>query len=324
MKMKKKSHLILLFFLTVSLQAQIVSIPDSKLKNALINSLCVDTTGDGLYDSDVDTNDDNEIQISEAKAVNRLDISKKEIKSLQGIEAFSELKILNCSQNKLTNIDLSKNIRLVNLFINDNQLSDIDVSNNLELVIFNCWGNQLTSLDVSSNKSLSILYCSSNKLESLDVSQNHNLIALFCFLNNLKSLNLKNNQNNKLGSVMTNFNPDLKCIQVDNQQASIENPNWLKDATSIYQENCSTLSIDNFTTNNLLIFYPNPVKESLTIKTSNISDLDQIEIFDMYGNLVLRKKIMTNTLDLTKLSSGTYFLKTKVSKKIIIKKIIKL
>ena len=323
--MKKKPHLILLFFLAVSLQAQIVNIPDLKLKNALVNSLCVDTTGNGSYDSNVDTNNDNEIQLSEAKAVIRLNISKKEIKSLQGIEAFSELKILNCGQNELTDIDLSKNIRLVNLFTNDNQLSDIDISNNLELVIFNCWGNKLTSLDVSLNKSLAILYCSSNKLESLDVSQNHNLIALFCFLNNLSSLNLKNEQNNKLGIVMANLNPDLKCIQVDNQQTSTENANWLKDSVAIYQENCSsTLSADSFTTKMSLSFYPNPVKKTLTIKRSNISDLDKIEIFDMYGNLVFNKKLITNTLDLSELSSGTYFLKIKNAKQLVVKKFIKL
>ena len=44
-------------------QAQIVNIPDANFKNALVNTLCVDTNGDGIADSNADTNNDGEIQV---------------------------------------------------------------------------------------------------------------------------------------------------------------------------------------------------------------------------------------------------------------------
>ncbi len=318
--MREKILSLTLLFFAFTIQAQIVAIPDVTFKDALVNSLCVDTTGNGVYDSDVDTNNDGEIQLSEAQAVLRLHVANKSIKSLQGIEAFTELKILNTGQNQLTDIDLSKNTKLVNLFVNDNALTEIDLSKNLSLVILNCWGNQLSNLEVSMLKSLSILYCSSNKLTSLDVSKNPKLIALFCFLNDLSSLNLKNGQNKLLSTVMANLNPKLQCIQVDDSQIATENSNWLKDNATLYQQDCSTLSIDPYEINNSIKITPNPVSDLLTIHTN---DIEKVEIFDIQGALILSKKTKQQQLDLSFLKKGIYFLKLKASNQLYSKKIIK-
>ncbi len=75
--------------------AQMVNIPDSAFKFALVNLPVVDTTGNGLPDSDVDTNDDGEIQVTEAEATQNLRFSNFGIESLEGIQSFINLYKLN-------------------------------------------------------------------------------------------------------------------------------------------------------------------------------------------------------------------------------------
>ena len=54
----------------------------------------------------------------------------------------------------------------------NNQLTSLDVSKCISLKTLNCWSNQLTSLDLSKNHALNELDCSDNKLTSLIVSGN--------------------------------------------------------------------------------------------------------------------------------------------------------
>ena len=79
-----------------------VSIPDEAFLNALIG-LGVDLNGDGT------------ISPSEATARYTLDISKKDISDLTGIEAFINLEWLYCRNNQLTSLDLSNNTHLTNI-----------------------------------------------------------------------------------------------------------------------------------------------------------------------------------------------------------------
>ena len=76
----------LLFIFSIQGNSQTVTIPDTNFLNALI-AQGVDTSGDGM------------IQISEAVAINDLDLDDKNITSLVGIDAFTNLKILSCRKN---------------------------------------------------------------------------------------------------------------------------------------------------------------------------------------------------------------------------------
>ena len=73
----------LFFFISIyNAQAQIVSIPDLNFKNALLN------------DSSVNTNFDNEIQVSEAQAALDLLFYYEGISDFTGLEAFVNLQTL--------------------------------------------------------------------------------------------------------------------------------------------------------------------------------------------------------------------------------------
>src|SRR5690606_28086842 len=129
-KIMKNVYIIILLFITAFTQAQIVNIPDSNFKNALVNTLCVDTDGNSTFDSDADINNDGEIQLSEAQAVLRLNISDNSINSLEGIESFTELVLLYCQYNAIVDLDLSQSSNLQYLRCYNNDLTNLDVTQN--------------------------------------------------------------------------------------------------------------------------------------------------------------------------------------------------
>ena len=97
--------------------------------------------------------------------INDLDelyLDSKGIQDLTGIENFTGLIYLNCTDNQLTSLDVSNNTALHELWCGMNQITSLDVSNNTALTVLSCWNNQLTSLDVSNNTALTYLSCNDN------------------------------------------------------------------------------------------------------------------------------------------------------------------
>lgn len=131
-------------------------------------------------------------------ALTMLDISPTSeedmLTSIRGIEYFRSLTHLDCSSNKLTTIDLSKNTALVELDISTNSLESLDLSQNTALQHLTCYWNDLTSLDLTDNPALKYLRCFGNDLRSLDLSGNPALTDLDCSMNfSLTSLDISKN-----------------------------------------------------------------------------------------------------------------------------------
>ena len=143
--------------------------------------------------SDFDTNKDGTLSAEEIAQVQQMDCSNKNIANLKGIEHFTGLMILSCSQNQLKELDVSKNTGLYGLNCSENQLKALDVSKNAELVVLTCSKNQLETLSVSGNAKLNSLNCSENQLEALVVSGNTALETLECSGNMLTTLVVSNN-----------------------------------------------------------------------------------------------------------------------------------
>ncbi|MBK8444049.1 MAG: leucine-rich repeat domain-containing protein [Sphingobacteriales bacterium] len=221
--------------------AQIVNIPDLNFKNALLN-----------HNPVIDTNNDDEIQVAEAEAVDSLFLVYESISDLTGIENFINLQTLNCGNNQLTSLEVSNLINLQHLdcgdnqltslevadltnlqtlYCHSNQLSSLEVSNLVNLQTLNCGGNQLTSIEVSALSNLQGLWCYSNQLSSLDVSALSNLQSLYCAGNQLTSLEVSNLVNlqtlvcyfNQLSSLYVSNLPNLQYLSCnDNQLSSLE------------------------------------------------------------------------------------------------------
>lgn len=164
-----------------------------------------------------DTDGDGTISDAEAKQVTEIEIVEMGISSLVSIELFVNLESLDCMDNKLTSLDLSKNLALTELFCEENQLTSLNVSKNTELKYLVCDNNTLSSLDVSKNTKLSFLGCPDNKLTSLDISKNKALTELSCSGNTLAKLTLSRNHaliDGELDYIQSQY-PNLEIVYVD-------------------------------------------------------------------------------------------------------------
>ena len=169
-------------------------IPDNNFEQALI------TLGyDDVLDDSVITSN-----ISKVKTLN---IGWKGIQSLQGIQDFKYLEVLDVRTNKLSSLDVTRNLFLKQLYTdntlipaeNYNTISSLDLSNNLNLQILSVLDNKLTSLDVTRNINLTELYInnnhstSNNAISSIDISRNTKLLIFKAGMLPMSSINLTNN-----------------------------------------------------------------------------------------------------------------------------------
>ncbi|MBL1232633.1 MAG: T9SS type A sorting domain-containing protein [Flavobacteriales bacterium] len=195
--------------------AQNVNIPDANFKAAL------------LSDPNINTNMDNEIQVSEAAALTGiLTVFNSGIFDLTGIEAFTSITGLDCSYNNLSSLDLSANTALTYLECTSNQLTSLNISANTVLITLFCGQNQLSTLDVTANTSLNSFYCNDNQLSNLNITTNTSLSLLGCGYNQLSTLNVFNNTNltelqcqyNQLTSIDVSNNIGLAKLFCNNNQ----------------------------------------------------------------------------------------------------------
>jgi hypothetical protein len=133
--MKKIAILFIVLLTSSFVFSQNTYVPDDKFEQALI-------------DLGYDTALDDSVLTANISGVTSLNVGKKEISDLTGIEAFVALKELWCDNNKLTSLDVSKNTALFSLWCKYNQLTSLDVSKNKALTAMNCRGNKLTSLNL--------------------------------------------------------------------------------------------------------------------------------------------------------------------------------
>ena len=177
---------------------------------------------------------------AERYAVTEIDVENKYISNLSGLQFFPNLKVLNCSHNRLTSLDVSKNTVLQELVCWENQLTSLDVSQNTALQELACFENQLTSLDVSQNPALQKLNCGHNRLTSLDVSKNTELTYLKCSYNRLTELDVS--KNTELTYLDCGYNR-LTELDVSQNTKLTELYFVSNKITSLQADNCTNLTV---------------------------------------------------------------------------------
>lgn len=101
----------------------------------------------------------------------------------------SALETLNGYNNALSTVDLSNNVALKYVFLQDNQIDDLDYTGCKKIENLNLNRNLLTSFDANYiGESLKILNISSNLLTTLNLTSTVNLTTLNCDNNNLTNL----------------------------------------------------------------------------------------------------------------------------------------
>ena len=133
---------------------------------------------------------DDKLSKAERDAVTEINIDNKNCTDLTGIAYFANLTELNCSYNKLTTLDVSKNAKLSALRCYDNGMEKLNLGDITHLTLLQCENNNLTELDVSKNPYLEELQCRENKLRRLVIGKKYSLTGLYLRGNQLTSLDL--------------------------------------------------------------------------------------------------------------------------------------
>lgn len=160
---------------------------------------------------DSDKKIDGKISKADIIDIKALDLGLKDIHSLNGIESFEKLRVLNCSTNSIRKLDISRNKNLEVLVCDNNLLDSLDISQNINLVELNCRDNKikfinlqmnprLNRVDCSGNllkfieipESITILNCSGNEIQNLDIRKALNLTSLGCHENKIEHLEISN------------------------------------------------------------------------------------------------------------------------------------
>ena len=236
----------------------------------------IDKDGDGYL---------SETEIEETTSITCRDRS---ISSLKGIECFAALEYLYCSENNLTQLDVSKNTALEVLYCSENNLTQLDVSKNTALEALDCLKNNLTQLDVSKNTALEALYCFENNLTQLDVSKNTALEDLYCSGNNLTQLDVSKNtalevldcSGNNLTQLDVSENAklcELKCYNNNISQLDMSNKSNLRILSC--DRNVQVIGYHGEITYPSSSTSQNQLKEETKIVTDNSSDFEMKEVY---------------------------------------------
>lgn len=184
-------------------------IPDANFKVYLKKIVPLAFTSDGKFIS----NHPSVISYDEI-----MSIRKKNIASLTGIEYFTSLTKLDCMDNQLKTLDISKNIALTHLFCGYNELTSLDVTKNINLIKLDCSKNKLTNIDVSKNFNMIEILCFGNFITTLKLGDNEVLRKIYCPYNQLTTLDVSKNK--ALIELNCKENPSSVIIIVDPNKLS--------------------------------------------------------------------------------------------------------
>ena len=145
-----------------------------------------------------------------------------------------------------------------------------------------------------------------------------------CENNELTSLDIKNGNNSNMVRMWAHGNPNLFCINVDDETATYpicdedNYSGWCKDDWASYSDDCS-LGSNDITINSTFI-YPNPVADFININSEYT--VESIQLYNVNGSLL--QEFNNKSAYVGNLSKGIYFVKISIDNKKTTKKFVKL
>ncbi|NDI98269.1 T9SS type A sorting domain-containing protein [Flavobacterium sp. LaA7.5] len=289
----KNLYLFSSLLLSLICYSQTIDIPDANFKAKLLSGFHASLSADGNnYNSNVDANNNGEIEVEEALAVTGLKLSTSpantngDIYSLEGIEYFTNLKYLlfvgnqvsgdfdatvfpnlielNCSNNNLTGIVVNGLNQLTILKFHDNEVNELNTEGleNLETLFFR--GNNISSIALGNSVHLKNIYIDFNNITTLDLSMLQELEVVLCSGNNINQL--------ILGS-----NPLLAELSASGNSITTINLEGLSSLNYLNLSSNSLSQIDVSVVPQMKLLYigSNPLTE---IDLTESSDLEYLEI----------------------------------------------
>ena len=280
-----KKIVLFLFFITTIAHSQIVNIPDANFKAKLLQADVTNNIASNVNPNNtstwniytkVDTNLDGEIQYSEAQAIVYLNIDGTSsvnggIQSLQGLEAFVNLKWLRSSYNQITTVDLSVCPQLEYFYASNSGIVNLGLTNCSNLQTLNCGYNSISSVDFTQCPSLRNLVIRNNLLTSLNLDTNQQIESIVAFYNAITNFQI---QDKDLRTLHIGFN-QLSNLQLVNLPFLYRVQAQNNNLTSV---DFSTIAFQ-YEPNNL------PQANVLDISVNNNVNLNHINLKNGYPNI---------------------------------------
>lgn len=192
--MKKYYTILFICFSLLTANAQIITFTSVSFKNKLLqadatNQIAKDLSGNYFK---IDSNNNSQIEVSEAQQVSYLNISSSSIAYMEGLQYFTSLVHLYCQSNSSnTNIlNVSMMPNLETLTCNNSNLTTLNVTGLTNLREIKCGSNNMSNFSVQGLTNLKILRCEGTGMTSLNLSGLSNLEELYCYSSsNLTSIN---------------------------------------------------------------------------------------------------------------------------------------
>ena len=204
------------------------------------------------------------------------------------------------NENLLTSLDLSNQTKLSYLDLTGNLIPSLDLSNCPNLEVLNIGNNGIETLILDNIRYVRLFFCENNLLTTLDVSKLFNLKNFFCANNQLTSLNTSN-------GIIEEFidfsgNPGLESVCCDpNEVVYMQNLcNQYNNESALVNGSCAPVA-------NRISMYPNPVSDMLHLSAND--GISRVEIYSTNGMLVMSSDAVSDSIEMSDLNSGMYFLK---------------
>lgn len=299
----KKLYFFVLFLAHLSVIAQIVNIPDPVFKTNLLSGNASNEITQNLAGQwvNIDTNNDGEIQLSEAANIRSIKIyssnaSPYQISSIEGVKSFINLEYLDVSDSpNILSVDISGmlKIRLVsfenntnmsaanftgcplleNINVSNANIVNLDISNLPKMNILTCTGGKVQSINYSGSTTMKFLLCSFNEISNIDVSSLSELYRFNISGNSLTNLDVSN---------LTKLE-DLVCSSNQLTSINLQNTPKLKSLEASYN-NLSTINLSQSPILNYLRMFNNqlttidlsavPLLQTLFLNNNQLTSLD--------------------------------------------------
>jgi len=204
----------------------------------------------------------------------------------------------------------------------DGEIQESEALSATELYLDNA---NISSLEgIQSFTNVTSLWCSYNPLTEINLCGTA-VAVLFCYDNpNLTTINLKNNvisatvwQEPPFPPFWAQNLPSLQYICADANEMyeaqmyfTMATSNTITFTSDCNISNCSSVLNSNNNVNDFTVnVYPNPVGTKLNIKFSQSINLKSISIYNSIGQLVQVNQNPTETIDVSGLKTGIYFIK---------------
>ena len=204
------------------------------------------------------------------------------ISNLKGIEYFTNLTSLDCSNNNLTSLDLSHNTQLVDINCLNNKLTSLNVSNMKALITLKCGGNLLTSLNVNGCTALQFINCAANKFTSLSITGLYNnLKTLECYGNT--SLTELDCHHNNLTTLNVTDNTALKKLQCY-ENANLTSITGLTDCKAITYFDCEDCSFTDLSALANMVNIEKVYARNNKLTSLTLTGKSKLTYMRLYGN----------------------------------------